>query len=143
MNLKVSEIKHFDARTLSWWVRHHYSQPDTGCLDYDVIVACDEASIMEFHHKQLDFHRGWRWIMLDWGWVLETTQETAAKEIIKETLVTHDGREAVITARRAVAADYGEMWACDRDDTFPVGCIVRLTPLKKPCMRELQGQFPF
>jgi len=136
-------MKHFDAKTLSWWVRDHckHSAPDP--LDYQCIVGSHASSVMEYGHKQLDFHRGWKWTAMDWGWVLETTQETASKEIIKETLVTYDGREAVLTDRLALAVDYPQLWGCDRDDTFPVGSIVRLVPVKKPCMREVQGQFPF
>lgn len=135
--MRVRSIKYLDARTLSHNVRQHYAQGRALILDYDQIVAPCMASVIEFRHKQLDFHRGMKWVMLDWGWVIETTQETDRKEIIKETLISHDGRVAVITARNRYAADYSNMHKCLRDDGYPVGSIVRLVKEKKSTMVEL------
>jgi hypothetical protein len=112
-------------------------------LDYENIVTDQEASIMEYQHVQLDFHRSMKWVMLDWGWVIQTSQETAGKDIIRETLISHDGRVAVITARQLSTSTRATVWKCLRDDDYPVGSIVRLLREKKPCPFEVAGHFPF
>jgi hypothetical protein len=112
-------------------------------LDYTQIVAKHEASIIEFRHTQLDFHRGMKWVMLDWGWVIETSQETTGKEIIKETLISHDGRVAVITARTLDSTRGTEVWKCWRDDDYPVGSIVRLLRAKALSRADYAATIPF
>ena len=140
----ISSMKYLTATSLATGVRMHYSVTMPLVLDYNQIVAKHEAAIMEFRHKQLDFHRGMKWAMLDWGWVIETSQETAGKDIIKETLVSHDGRTAVITARDVVASDsFCGPWKSSRDDDYPVGSIVRLAREKKPTVSELMAEIPF
>jgi len=144
--MRIRSIKYLDARTLSHNVRQHYAQDMALILDYNQIVAKHEAAIMEFRQKQLDFHRGMKWVMLDWGWVIETIQETANKEIIKETLISHDGRVAVIVARNRYTADYSNMCKCLRDDDYPVGSIVRLAPPEPPEPKQCPfdfAQIPF
>ena len=99
---------------------------------------------MEFRHVQLDFHRGMKWVMLDWGWVIETSQETGGKDVIKETLISHDGKVAVITARSILSAGSPVECRCLRDDDYPVGSIVRLMREKKARASELMGNLsPF
>jgi hypothetical protein len=139
----VSSMKYLTATSLATGVCMHYGQPDPLTLDYEQIVSGHEASIMEFRHVQLDFHRGMKWVMLDWGWVIETSQETAGKDVIRETLISHDGRVAVITAREIVAANSGGTCRCLRDDDYPVGSIVRLARVKAPSMSDYHAVIPF
>jgi hypothetical protein len=140
----ISSMKYLTASSLATGVRMHYGQADPLTLDYNQIVSEHEASIMEFRHVQLDFHRGMKLVMLDWGWVIETTQETAGKDIIKETLVSHDSRNAVITARQLNSSPTTVMgWKCMRDDDYPVGSIVRLLRKETQCAYELMGHPPF
>jgi hypothetical protein len=144
--MRIRSIKYLDARTLAHNVRQHYAQDMALILDYNQIVALHEGSIIEFRQKQLDFHRGMKWVMLDWGWVIETSLETAGKEIIKETLISHDGRVAVITARFLLWAKPDTVWKSLRDDDYPVGSIVRLAPAEPPepkqCLFDF-AQIPF
>ncbi len=142
--MRIRTIKYLDARTLAHNVRYHYEQGMVSILDYKLVVGNHEASVMELKSWQLDFYRGMKVAMLDWGWIIETAQETALKDIIKETLISHDGREAVITARRIVSANSGtKLCKCLRDDEYPVGSIVRLTRAKFPRMSLRQVGVPF
>jgi hypothetical protein len=136
-------MKYLTATSLAAGVRQHYGVLMAIVLDYEQIVSTNEASIMEFRHVQLDFHRGMKWVMLDWGWVIETSQETAGKDIIKETLVSHDGRTAVITARTVDSAKSNKVWKCLRDDDYPVGSIVRLVRAKAPSLADYTATIPF
>lgn len=145
--MHISTMKYLKACTLADAVRQHYAYSFLDALDYEQIVTHEEASIMEFRHKQLDFHRSMKWVMLDWGWVIETSQESGnGKDIIKETLVSHDGKAAVVTARRvenvASGVEY-RVWKCLREDTYPVGSIVRLVRAKKPSTAEIMAYPPF
>jgi hypothetical protein len=140
-------MKYLSARTLADAVRQHYAHALANTLDYELIVTHEEASIMEFRHKQLDFHRSMKWVMLDWGWVIETSQESGnGKDIIKETLISHDGKAAVITARKVESVTSGEdypVWKCLREDDYPVGSIVRLVRAKTPSLWGLSDLAPF
>jgi hypothetical protein len=137
-------MKYLTASSLATGVRMHYAQTSPPLtLDYEQIVAEHEASIMEFRHVQLDFHRGMKLVMLDWGWVIETSQETGGKDVIRETLVSHDGREAVITARSVDSDRLAGTCRCLRDDDYPVGSIVRLVREKTPCAYSKSVGIPF
>ena len=133
------------ASTLAGGVRQHYAHTLPTTLDYERIAASHEASIMEFRHKVLDFHREIKCVMLDWGWVIETSQQAGSKDIIKETLVSYNGKVAVITARKLVSPEghVYPVWKCMREDTYPVGSIVRLVRAEKPLLRQLCEFPPF
>lgn len=134
-------MKYLTAASLATGVCMHYRQADPLTLDYEQIVSEYEASIMEFKHVQLDFHRGMKCVMLDWGWVIETSQETGSKDIIKETLISHDGLTAVITAREVVGIHSVGTCRCLRDDDYPVGSMVRLVRKRK--MTPVELEIPF
>ena len=136
-------MKYLTATSLASGVKMHYGQHDPSSLAYKQIVFVHQNSVMEFKHVQADFHRGMKCVMLDWGWVIKTTLETTDKDIINETLVSHDSRTAVITAREVIPANPGGTCRCLRDDDYPIGSIVRLARARKPCADEIMGRPPF
>ena len=145
--MQIPSMKYLSAVTLADLIRQHYAHESAFlcALDYEQIVTHEEAAIMEYRHVQLDFNRSMKWVMLDWGWVIETSQTTEGGDTIKETLISYDGRVAVVTAREIVPPRpvITNIYKCLRDDIYPVGSMVRLVRAKKPTTAEIMAYPPF
>jgi hypothetical protein len=123
--MQAAQVRYYDTPTLSYWVKHN---DQFSSLAYAQVVKDNKDCFIECARTCVDFHRLIRWSMFDWGWVIETQQELASGELVKETIITHDGTFGVVTHRERVGANYEEDGPCDRDDRFPISSIVRLKP---------------
>lgn len=97
-------------------------------LKFDQVVEDHRHEIMEVGNKTIDFHHSMRWVMFDWGWVIETSLFDEELTTTVETLVSYTGRTAVLIHRQRFGLEHHEMKPYRRDDEFPVACQVRLMP---------------
>lgn len=95
---------------------------------FDAIVDrhCDE--VVGYDNTYVDFWRSMRWVIMTWGFVIETTHEDRDRTTTYETLVSFDGVKAVLMHRCREGPNYNEMNRYLRDEQYPVPCRVRLLP---------------
>lgn len=97
-------------------------------LKFDQIVEDNRQDIVEDGNKTVDFFRSMRWVMFEWGWVIETSLLDDELTTTVETLISYTGRTAVLIHRRRFGVEHTEMKPYQRDDAFPIACHVRLMP---------------
>jgi hypothetical protein len=97
-------------------------------MKFDQIVENHTTEILEEGGKTIDFHRSMRWVMFDWGWVIETNQIDEDLTTTVETLVSYTGKTAVLIHRHRFGLHHNEMKSYQRDDLFPIACQVQMMP---------------
>lgn len=95
---------------------------------FEQVVKDHQDSILEEGERMIDYHRTIRWVMFDWGWVIETSFLDDYQTTTIETLISYNGETAVLIHRFRYGPDYNEMQQYLRDDFFPVPSCVRLLP---------------
>ena len=126
MKQNTFDVKWYEDQSLAYWVRK--KPVPVSEMKFDQIVENHTAEIVEEGNKTIDFHRSMRWVMFDWGWVIETNQIDEDLTTTVETLVSYTGKTAVLIHRRRFGLSHHEMKPYQRDDLFPIACQVHMMP---------------
>lgn len=124
--MNTFDVKHYEDMALAHWVRQRPVL--TGKFTYEQIVWDHQNEIIEQDEITIDFHRSMRWVMFNWGWVIETCHLDEEQTTTIETLVSYNRKSATITHRFRYGPNHDKMKTYQRDDLFPVSSIVRLLP---------------
>jgi hypothetical protein len=85
---------------------------------------CDE--IVDFGEVAVDFCRTMRWIVLVWGFIIETAYVDDDWTTVFETLVSYNGKTATLVHRYREGPNHNKMKRYLRDEQYPIPCCVKL-----------------
>jgi hypothetical protein len=126
MKQNTFDVKWYEDQSLAYWVRRKPVPVDE--MKFDQIVENHRDQILESGKKTIDFHRSMRWVMFDWGWVIETNHMDGDLTTTVETLVSYTGKTAVLIHRHRFGLYHDEMKPYHRDDVYPIACQVKMMP---------------
>jgi hypothetical protein len=126
MKQNTFDVKWYEDQSLAYWVRK--KPVPVSEMKFDQIVESHRNGILESGNKTIDFHRSMRWVMFDWGWVIETNHIDDELTTTVETLVSYTGDTAVLIHRHRFGLHHNEMKPYQRDDLFPIACRVKMMP---------------
>jgi hypothetical protein len=121
------KAKYYEDTSLAYWVER---LSVANKFQYEDIVWDHADDIVESGEKAVDFHHYMRWVMFTWGWVIETRHVDDEQTTTVETLVSYNGKTAVITHRERYGPSHTEMKPYPRDNVLPVPSRVRLLSCK-------------
>lgn len=126
MSENTFDVKWYEDQSLAYWVRK--KPVPVSEMKFDQIVENHPTEILEEGNKTIDFHRSMRWVMFDWGWVIETNHIDEDLTTTVETLVSYTGQTAVLIHRHRFGLQHDGMKSYQRDDLFPIACRVKIMP---------------
>jgi len=118
------DVKWYTDSTLVYWVNQGVAKR----VQYTQIVWDHHTDVMESGEQKIDTQRIIRWTRFNWGWVIETVRIDSAFITTVETLISYDGKNAVIINRYRFGHSHSDARVYPRDYTYPVASIVRLLP---------------
>lgn len=95
---------------------------------FDEVVRSHAHEIMDNGHITISFTRTLKWVMCEWGWIIETTFYDEEETATVETLITYNGKTATLVHRHRFGPCYNVFKSYPRDTQYPIPCIVRLLP---------------
>lgn len=122
--MNTFDVKWYEDSALAYWVAQKVIPVNR--FQFEQIVEDHQMEIVDGGNKVIDFHRTMRYVMFDWGWVIETCHVDDEGTATIETLISYTGNTATITHRHRCGPNHDEMKAYLRDSEFPVPCVVRL-----------------
>jgi len=95
---------------------------------FDNIVDRHCDNIVDWGGTYIDLWHSMRWVVMPWGFVIETICEDDNRTTTYETLIAFNRKKAVLIHRYREGLCHDEMKRYLRDEQYPIPCRVRLLP---------------